>query len=191
MQSRLLICGDSFAAKWGSVNGITGWVDKLEDKYNSFNIAQAGVSEYKIYRQLESQNLSLYNKVIVCHTSPYRIPIKEHPIHKNDTIHYNCDLIYSDVCEHQDNSIMKTAKDFYENILDLEYLKFTHDLIVDKIFTLSPKIIHITFFDYYTNPNILNLSHIFKEHRGNVNHLTEKGNRAVYEIVKTRLNEFN
>lgn len=187
---KILICGDSFSSDWLSSSKV-GWVDLLGNDNQVVNKSQAGVSEYKIYQQLESQNLVQYDKVIVCHTSPYRFPIKEHPIHKDDIIHHSCDLIYSDVCEHQDNSVMKTAKEFYENILDLDYLKFTHNLIVNKIFSFNPNIIHITFFDYYTDPKIFNLHYIFKEHRGKINHLTKEGNKVVYEIIKSKLNELN
>jgi hypothetical protein len=56
---RLLITGDSFAANWQiKYNGV-GWVNLLENDFEVKNIAQAGVSEYKIMKQLENQNLWL------------------------------------------------------------------------------------------------------------------------------------
>ena len=44
----VLIAGDSFAAEWPGSNG---WVKLLAKKYNVKNVAQAGVSEYKILQQ--------------------------------------------------------------------------------------------------------------------------------------------
>lgn len=181
---KVLIAGDSFAADWSSVTANVGWVNLLEKDFQVTNIARAGISEYKIYKQLISQNLSRYDKVVVSHTSPYRIPIQDHPIHKESKLHWDCDLIYSDVVAHKGNTVMNIAKDFYENVYYLEYFEFTHNLIVEKIFKLSSNIIHITFFDYYTDPNINNLFSIFKEHKGKTNHLSKVGNRIAYSSVK-------
>ena len=88
----------------------------LEDDFKITNISQAGVSEYKIYLQLKSVDVTKFDKVLISHTSAYRIPIEEHPIHKNDILHNNCDIIFSDVKEHIDNPIMKTAYNFYSEI---------------------------------------------------------------------------
>ena len=184
MSYNILICGDSFSSNWFPKETNIGWVNLLENDFKIKNISQAGVSEYKIYLQLMSEDLSKYDKILVCHTSPYRIPIKTHPIHKNDKIHYNCDLIYSDVNYHKKNKIMKIANNFYENIFYKEYFEFTHDLIINKILKLDKKIINITFFDYYDKKEIMNFSELFKKNKGDINHLNKKGNRKVYKIIK-------
>ena len=42
---KLLVAGDSFVAEWP---GDEGWVKLLANDYDVTNVAQAGVSEYKI-----------------------------------------------------------------------------------------------------------------------------------------------
>ena len=49
--SNILICGDSFAADWTKKYDGTGWVNMLTKDHTITNIAEAGVSEYKIYKQ--------------------------------------------------------------------------------------------------------------------------------------------
>jgi len=94
---RILIAGDSFAADWTKkYNGI-GWVNMLNNDYDVKNVAEAGVSEYKIYKQLENEKTDEFDYIIISHTSPYRIPVEKHPIHYGDILHNNCDLIYSDL----------------------------------------------------------------------------------------------
>jgi hypothetical protein len=110
---KILISGDSFAADWNKkFKNKNGWVNMLETDFDVTNIAEAGVSEYKIYKQLQKIEIKNFDYVIVSHTSANRIPIDEHPIHKEDILHNNCDLIFSDVNEHIDNPIMKIAYDF-------------------------------------------------------------------------------
>ena len=47
---KILIIGDSFACVWP--NSSTGWPSQLAQQYDVTNLAQAGVSEYKILQQL-------------------------------------------------------------------------------------------------------------------------------------------
>jgi len=190
MKKKLLIAGDSFAADWTKkYENICGWVNMLESDYDVTNIAQAGVSEYKIYKQLEKIDITKFDHVIVSHTSAYRIPIVEHPIHKNDLLHNNCDIIYSDAEVHIENNIMKTAVDFYVNIFHPDYFCFINDLIFKEIQKITPNAIHITFFDNFYDNNILKFEDIFLSHKGNINHLDEKGNSLFYNTIKNILNE--
>ena len=54
----LLIIGDSFAADWSvKYADKKGWPNFLAEKYSVTNLAQAGCSEYKIKKQLDSVNL--------------------------------------------------------------------------------------------------------------------------------------
>jgi hypothetical protein len=184
---KLLIAGDSFAANWQiKYNGV-GWVNLLENDFEVKIIAQAGVSEYKIMKQLENQNLDDYDNIIVSHTSAYRIPIMEHPIHKNDLLHKNCDLIFSDVSEHTANSIMKTAHDFYKDIFNPEYFIFINDLIYKEIYKMSDKMIHITFFDCFYNDDVKKYESVFLNNKGNMNHLNDAGNEIMYNEIKKLL----
>jgi hypothetical protein len=161
----------------------------LESDYDVTNIAQAGVSEYKIYKQLEKIDTTKFEHIIVSHTSAYRIPIEEHPIHKDDSLHDNCDIIYSDAEVHIENNIMKTAVDFYVNIFHPDYFCFINDLIFKEIQKITPNAIHITFFDNFYDNNILKFEDIFLSHKGNINHLDEKGNSLFYNMIKNILNE--
>jgi len=189
---KILIAGDSFAANWRLKYNGTGWVNHLENDYDVKNIAQAGVSEYKIMRQLLTQDLDDYDKIIVSHTSAYRIPIAEHPIHKDDILHKNCDLIFSDVSEHVENPTMKIAYDFYTNIFHTDYFVYTNELIFKDIRNMSDKMIHITFFDDFYNfydEHILHLENIFQNHKGQMNHMDKIGNEKVYKIIKKQIDE--
>lgn len=187
MKKTLLIAGDSFSADWTKKSDNLGWVNMLDYQYDVTNISQAGVSEYKIYLQLKSVDLSKFDKIIISHTSAYRIPIEEHPIHKGDSLHNNCDLIFSDVSEHLKNPIMKTAYDFYTHIFHPEYFVFTNTLIFQEIKKLVPNGLHITFFDSFYDDSVNKLENIFLEHRGYTNHLTDIGNRQVYELISKLL----
>jgi hypothetical protein len=190
MKKKLLIAGDSFAADWTKkYKNVCGWVNMLESDYDVINIAQAGVSEYKIYKQLEKIDTTKFEHIIVSHTSAYRIPIEEHPIHRDDSLHYDCDIIYSDAEVHIENNIMKTAVDFYVNIFHSEYFCFVNDLIFKEIQKITPNAIHITFFDNFYDNNILKFEDIFLSHKGNINHLDEKGNSLFYNTIKNILNE--
>ena len=88
---KILVAGDSFAAEWPGNNG---WVKLLAQKFPVTNVAQAGVSEYKILKQLV--NLDDYNIIIVSHTSPSRIHTPKHPLHTKG-LHKDCDLLYNDI----------------------------------------------------------------------------------------------
>jgi len=187
MKETLLIIGDSFAADWSSKSNSLGWVNKLESDYDVTNLAQAGVSEYKLYLQLQSVNPKNYDQIIVSHTSAYRIPIEEHPIHKGDSLHNNCDIIFSDVKEHLDNPIMKTAYDFYSEIFHADYFVFINELIYKEIHKITPNALHITFFDSFYDDNVLKYETIFLKNRGNINHLNDVGNMIIYNEMKNNL----
>lgn len=183
MKKTLLICGDSFSADWTKKYEGIGWVNMLENDFEITNISQAGVSEYKIYLQLKSQDLSKFDNILVSHTSAYRIPIQEHPIHKGDSLHDNCDIIFSDVEIHLDNPIMKTAYDFYSEIFYPEYFSFTNNLIYKEIHNITPTALHITFFDSFYSNDVLKFEDVFLNNRGVINHLNDIGNKIVYEKV--------
>ncbi len=184
--SKILICGDSFAADWTKKYNGSGWVNMLLDDYLVTNIAEAGVSEYKIFKQLESIDVNIFDKVIVSHTSPYRIPVKEHPIHSNDILHYNCDLIYSDLKEHKDEPLIQSAIDFYENLFDLDYACFIHDLIIKEICSKHKNLINITFFSM--NKNMYNFEDVYLNNKGLINHMNDQGNLIIYNKIKELIN---
>lgn len=186
---KLLIVGDSFAADWTKKHKGVGWVNMLSNDFKITNVAQAGVSEYKIYKQLEKQNVNEYDHVIISHTSAYRIPVIKHPIHFEDVLHKDCDLIYSDVKEHDSDPIAKIAVDFYENLFDVEYFIFSYNLIVDKIITTYPNAINVTFFDTFKNDKIYGFEDIYLNNKGILNHMNDVGNKIIYKKVKELINE--
>jgi hypothetical protein len=101
--SKILICGDSFAADWSKKYEGKGWVNMIENDHVITNIAEAGVSEYKIYKQLISFDLTQFDLVIVAHTSPYRVVTRLHPVHYNNSLHKHADLLFGDIEYHYKN----------------------------------------------------------------------------------------
>ena len=180
---KILIAGDSFAADWKIKYNGNGWVNMLSNDYEVTNIAQAGVSEYKIYQQLINHNTTNYDKIIISHTSAYRIPVVEHPIYSKDILHSNCDLIYTDIKEYEDNPKIKPIIDFYENYFHVDNAIFVHSLIVSEIKRLYPKAINITFFDSF-NKDMNQYENIFLNNKGVINHMNEKGNKIIYSKIK-------
>ena len=192
---QVLICGDSFAADWTVKYSGQGWPNKLAHDHQVTNIAQAGCSEYKILKQLQSIDLDKFNTVIVSHTSPYRIYVKQHPVHHKDNLHANSDLIYTDIQEHAkvDRSL-KSVVDFFEQYFDTEYACFVHGLICEKIDQLLKKfkgtVIHITNTEWnnlYQFPGMLNYADLFETHRGSMNHYDEYGNEEIYQQLSRRI----
>jgi hypothetical protein len=190
MKKKLLIAGDSFAADWTKkYKGVLGWVNMLEIHFEVTNVAQAGVSEYKIYKQLENIDTTKFDHIIVSHTSAYRIPIETHPIHKNDLLHNNCDLIFSDVEENLDNPIMKNVYDFYSNVFYSEWFVFVNNLTYKEIHNLIPNAIHITFFDSFYPENVLKFEEIFLNNKGKINHMNDTGNQIIFNLIFNAINK--
>lgn len=187
---KLLICGDSFAADWTVKYPGEGWPNILAKDYIVTNLAQAGCGEYKIYLQLNSVDLNLFDHIIVFHTSPNRLYTKHHPIHHNDKLHCNSDLIYNDVKEHGLDSIV----DFFEQHFDVDQAKFMHNLLCKQIDTmLEPySVIHATGIDYtglYQFKDMLQFNDMVLQHRGSINHCNDVGNKIVYEKLVERLEQ--
>lgn len=190
MGKRLLILGDSFACNWESDSNNKGWPSLLKDTFTITNLAQAGVSEYKIYKQLQSVDVNQYDFVIISHTSSYRIPIEKHPTYQEGDLHENCDLIFSDIeSKRKKNKVLDTAYNFYKDLFWNEYFEFTSNLIYQKIQELTPDAIHMTFFDEFYDDSVLKLESIFKSNRGDVNHLNEDGNIKVYNKILSIIKE--
>jgi hypothetical protein len=186
---RILIAGDSFASNWYPKYKEKGWPNYLEEIFEVTNIAQAGCSEYKIYKQLQSINLKKFDLIIICHTSPYRIYCKEHIIHNKDILHKNSDYIYTDIIEGiSKNSDLNVLKEYFEKFYDLEHAEFVHNLICKEIesFISNLPVLNISFFDYsklHSFKNFIDLSQLFVDERGLINHLTTAGNKATFDKI--------
>ena len=193
--TKIFICGDSFAADWTVKYKGQGWPNMLTKDYAVTNVAQAGVSEYKIYKQLIAANLDQYDAVVIAHTSPYRIYVKEHPVHSKDSLHAHCDLIYSDLKESEaTHPEVKPIITYFENYFDTEHAEFVHSLICEKIVSLCEKYSHkvinlINFKDQYNFPNSINFEQVFKDHRGTMNHFNDTGNKIVYNEISKKIRE--
>ena len=190
---KILITGDSFAADWQiKYPEKRGWPNVLSEIHDITNLAQAGCSEYRILKQIQSANLSDFDKIIIAHTSPFRLYVKNHPVHI-DQLHCNCDLIYSDVKEHaKNNEKLLPLVDYFENYFDLDYAIDMHNIVCEKIDQITKTFdpIHITGFEWsglYQFDNMLNFNYIFKKYRGIVNHYSLEGNLEVYESIQKRL----
>ena len=193
---KILVIGDSFAADW-TVKYPTqaGWVNLLANKYDVTNLAQAGVSEYKILKQLQSVSINRFDLVIASHTSSSRVHTKQHPIHNDDLLHKNADLILSDILYHRNtvkgffNRALKAAVGYFKYHYDSEYQTDIYCLIRNNIKQQInvPYLVvsnYITPEDCTLEENVLHLAKIQLEHKGLMNHMSDTGNRLVFEKVE-------
>lgn len=183
----ILIAGDSFAAKWPDADN--GWVDLLAKKYPVLNIAQAGVSEYKILKQIESVNISDFSLVIVSHTSPSRVHTPSHPLHKQG-FHKDCDLLANDIIDRCSifNPSLQAAQGWFKHHYDDQYQLDIYHLLRQRIMNLiTIPYISVTHVDIATEMTIeycnLDFSDLWKTHRGSINHYTEEGNKIVFNRI--------
>lgn len=138
----MLIIGDSFAVNWP---GNTGWTSALAEHYDVDNRAQAGVSEYKIYKQLAAIVNLDYDVVIVAHTSPYRVVTRQHPVHSPHSQHGNADLLLTDIEYHSQtwrgwlNWSLQAAKNFFKYHFDPDYQETAYSLFREKIHAIIAK----------------------------------------------------
>ena len=188
----LLICGDSFAADWQvKYPKEKGWPNLLADKYNVTNIAQAAVSEYKILQQVKSANLAKFDTIIISHASPNRIHCVTHPVHADNILHKDSDLIYNDLLAH-DHPDCKLAVDFFERFFEIDYYQDISGLICREILNILGEYPHLNqihlvninkkkLYDFLPSYDI---NSIFTKYRGNINHLTDVGNQKMFEKIE-------
>jgi len=193
---RILILGDSFAADWTiKYPDSKGWPNMLADEGHAVvNLAQAGVSEYKILKQVENLPkgyLGYFELVIVSHTSTYRAHTKSHPIHAGDSIHNHADLIFTDIEHHRKkwrnifNRSLKAAYDYFLYHFDEQYQEDIYRLIRKQINeklagipSIALNVLNINQ-DLITEKNVVDLLDIIQDNPGLMNHLSPKGNRLV------------
>ena len=183
-QPQLLIVGDSFSAV---KNNSESWTCQFND-FNIINLSAAGCSEYRIFTQLKTTDLSCYDRIIVVHTSPNRIYINQNPLHIHSKMHYNCDLIYQDVKAQPSGKFRDHVVWWFENVFDLAHAQDMHTLLMDQIISKTPTAVHLSFFEL-EHPAVYNLHHIWKKYPGEVNHLSNKGNQQVAEFVRNKPKE--
>lgn len=185
---KILLAGDSFSAKWP--DSTTGWPELLKTEFKITNLSQAGVSEYKILKQIKSQNLDDYDLIIVNHTSPFRVHTVN-SIH-NTKLHSNCDLIFTDVEANYDEKDERvvTAFNWFKYHYDEEYQIDIYKLMREEIArTIGNRrylaIDHTsTSSDHKFETNHLCFKNFWLLNKGVVNHYTEFGNQYVANTVK-------
>jgi len=107
---KLFLFGDSFAANY------KGWPNMLGVEIENFS--QNGIGQYKIFKKV-MQNLN-FDKSIICHTSPWRVHTRVHPIHKNSQDRPNNDFLLNDVEYHsKEHGEMKLVNET-KKILNIE-----------------------------------------------------------------------
>lgn len=189
-KTKVLITGDSFAAVWPDSKN--GWVNLLAKDFDVKNIAQPGISEYKILRQIKSENLKNYDCIIVSHTSPARIHVPEHPLHK-EGFHKNCDLIASDIDRVSFfNPALSAAKGWFKYYYDDEYQVDIYNLMRKEINDIiNIPYLSISHVDIVSQLSIeddhIDFSDLWKSNRGPVNHYTTEANKIVYEKIKKEI----
>lgn len=198
---KILIAGDSFAADWTvKYPDGKGWPNLLAEHHDVTNLAQAGIGEYKVYTQLKSVlDFESYDLILIAHASPWRIPTIANPMHANDPLLANSDLIFSDLEYHSNkfanlfNRPMQSAVGFYQYHYDENFFKLCYDLIRKKIDdNLSGKnflILNFRSATYAPNSLVLNLHDIVVAHKGCVNHLSNEGNYKVFTKIMEKIDE--
>lgn len=186
----ILIVGDSFAADYNQDK--YSWHHQLSTSHDVTNLAEAGVGEYKILKQLQSGTMDQYDQIVISHTSPSRIHTR-YPIHKSDGYHKNCDLIISDVEYYSDTTpAMRCAKDWFKFHYDEIYQQDIYGLIRHRINTLVGQIgIHICFMpiamELSFESNVIDFSSVWANYPGNINHLSIQGNHRVHDMLVDRI----
>lgn len=184
---KILIAGDSFAAVWPK--STIGWVNLLERHFDVENIAQAGVGEYKIYKQIKNTNLKNFDIAIISHTSPSRIHVNHHPLHKSG-FHQNCDLIYNDICDRFSfpGQPLYIAQKWFDYFYDDDYQLEIYTMLREKILSLVDiPYISLSHIDVLKNFNLepihIDFSDLWKNHRGSDNHYDSIGNKIIFNKI--------
>lgn len=198
----ILIIGDSFAADWSvKYSAYQGWPALLGHTYRITNLAQAGVSEYKIYKQLLSADLTKYDYVLVSHTSPYRVATRQHPVHTNNSLHKNADLIYSDIEYHSGrirnwfNFALRSAYSFFLYHYDEGFQITTYKLYREKINQMlegKPVIVISALpglMPFATEQTVLDYTDLRELESGLINHFSEQGNWIIYQDLLKQLKD--
>jgi hypothetical protein len=186
----ILIAGDSFASDWSlKYPDRIGWPNILASHYIVTNTAQAGVSEYKILKQLELVDLSQFDTVIVSHTCFSRVHTIKHPFLSNDPLHFNCDLLISDVHQKKNmNDAMKAAWGYFKYHWDETYYRDLYSMFRKEINLLLldvPKVLQINNFEPLKSD--ISYRHLLEDYSGDTNHFSTEGNLRIFKDVLNHL----
>jgi hypothetical protein len=187
---KVLLCGDSFSADYTVKDKTSqGWPNLLANDVDLTNVSRAGASEYRIWRQIQDNLNESYDCVVVSHTSPYRIYVETHPLHSDDPLHLDCDLIYNDIKDRGLDHIERWFKECFSD----KHARDIHQLLMTDIDRMcsNHKVIHIGHLDISAplNFNFVNFGNIWKLNLGDVNHYNSQGNQLVYQKLRDMLCE--
>ncbi len=186
MTKTIGIFGDSFGVS-KKEDAFDGWTAILSKQFDVQNYCQCGVSEYKIQKQIESAELSQFDRIIITHTSHTRIYVEHNPLHQHSQYHKDCDIIFSDI-EHNNDDFSKACQLYFKHIFNMNHAIDMHNLVCQKIdqLTQNHSVIHMTHFDYtnlYRFKKMLDFCDLFSKQRGDVNHYTKIGNKKIYDTL--------
>ena len=197
---KILIIGDSWAADWSQQHSeYQGWPNILADRYDVTNIAQAGVSQYSIVKQLNSIVPWEYDKIVCSITSPYRVYTPKHPVHKPGSLHEHSDLIYTDIEHHHRtsdyNKRLNSAIGYFLHHFDTDQAEFMHELLVDWCLTKLDKsntIVTSNIADnsrYVKQHTYCNGFDIWNTYPGKINHLSAEGNEVFARNIEVLIDD--
>lgn len=188
---RILIAGDSFSSV--ELAGDHGWATMLTKNYSVTNVSQPGIGEYKILKNLESQDLNKFDTIIVSHTSPNRIHCELNPLYPVGHIYHTSDLLFGDVeSKVKNNQLAKSVYDYFVHVFDPKYYEFVHASCCEKIDKLTQPYhtIHMTNFDWnnlYKFPDLINFYSLWTSNKGPYAHYNIAGNQVIFDTLCNKL----
>jgi len=175
---KLWIFGDSFAVGQHKC----AWSRLLVEHFEIKNQATNGSSEYRIWRNYKdhADKIISTDRILFCHTSPTRVYLKDKQtiISRLRESHSVCDLIFADIFAKKEKKFISILK----HIWDDRYFEDTYDLLVADLMHV-PNSIHINFF--VKGP----FNTIWTNNPGDINHMSEAGNRLVLKEVLSKFKE--
>jgi hypothetical protein len=179
-KKRILIVGDSFSA---ANSHDKSWHNRLGAYFHVTNLSQCGVGQYKIHKQLIMSHQQ-FDSVIYSISSPYRCHTEYNPFYSNShSTHANCDFIYQDLVDKLPDQMAKNLVWWFENVFDLDYAKYMHNLLVVND-CKAHNIIPISFFDCThidQSINVIDFLPVWKDYPGPWNHLNNHGHDLVFQ----------
>lgn len=191
---KILIAGDSFASDWTKkCPNAYGWPNMLADAFNVTNMAESGVSQYKIWQQIKNSNLNDFDICIVSHTSPYRVHTRKHPIHYNDILHKNADLMLNDIEYHKRklsnifNKSLNSAANWFKFHYDPSFQEEIYRLLRNDILRMLDKIKFIEIFNFEDNGSKFCYSKYLETDGGSNNHFNTRVNNIIFNDIKKEI----
>jgi len=181
---KILIVGDSFSADWTIKHKGRGWPNLLASKYNVTNLSQAGVSEYKIYKQIKSVDTDSYDKIIISHTYPFRIYTKVNPFTRKDPLRCNSDIVLNDLYSKHNFSAF-IIKKFLKYHFDETYYLDMYQCWFEKLKSFN-NCVHIKHLNIPIDVDI-DFHKYWLSNRGFINHYNSLGNQHIFEILDEHL----